>query len=51
MPNPNEYDDAAYLKASNDLHDAVSGLWYAGATADEIESELQNAKENAGVEE
>jgi hypothetical protein len=44
--NPNEYDDEAFLKASNELMDAVAMLWEAGAEVKDIEGEFKNAMEN-----
>lgn len=47
MDNPNEYDESAYTTASNKLFEAVVGLWGAGAAETEIESQVQQAIENA----
>jgi hypothetical protein len=48
MENPNEYDDAAYMRASNDLFEAVMGLWAAGASEDEISGLFDNAMNQVG---
>lgn len=47
MGNPNEYDDAAFVAASNDLQlrlpMLLDGLWDAGAEPKDIVNELTNA--------
>lgn len=55
--NPNEYDDGKYLQASmklldvlleaTPLHDALEGLWRAGGTRGDIESEWENVLDDA----
>jgi len=47
MENPNEYNDEAYTSASNDLFSAISGLWEAGADEQDIQSQFDQALENA----
>jgi hypothetical protein len=47
IENENEYDDGAYTRATNDLANAVANLWNAGASLDNLESELEMALENA----
>lgn len=43
MENPNAYDDEAFLTASSKLQDAVSDLWEAGASEDDILEDCRNA--------
>jgi hypothetical protein len=50
-PNPNDYDEDAYHEAATKLHAAVLDLWRAGATAQAIEDEVEDAMRDAGVEE
>jgi hypothetical protein len=47
VSNPNEYDDAAYTKAVNDLNEAVGALWEAGASEENMDDEINNAVQNA----
>lgn len=47
--NPNEYNDEGYTKGVNDLVSAISLLWSSGATEEDLEREIENAKENAGM--
>jgi hypothetical protein len=47
--NPNEYDDDAYTAATIKLVSALSAMWEAGASTDNIEDELENALREAGV--
>lgn len=49
MKNPNEYDDDAYTKASNELFEAVANLWNAGASQNDIESDFAAAMDNAAA--
>lgn len=47
MPeNPNEFNDDAYMKATEALQAAVADLWEAGATRDDIRGEFDNALKN-----
>jgi hypothetical protein len=50
MPNPNERDEAAVERATWRLHAAVAALWAAGATAQKIEDEVEEAMIEAGVD-
>lgn len=51
MPNPNEYDDDAFLEASNGFQGSVTQsidkLWAAGASMEDIQGEWENALENS----
>jgi hypothetical protein len=47
MENPNEYDDDGFTKGTNDLENAIAGLWESGAALDNIEDIISNALENA----
>lgn len=47
MPNPNEYDDAAYDAAVGALNDVIDKFWQAGGSLDNLRDELSNAIENA----
>lgn len=51
--NPHEYDDEAFTKASNKFQHAATagleGLWKAGASAEDITSEINDALAEAGV--
>lgn len=51
MPNPNPYKALAYRDAALVLHAAIAALWKAGASAERIEDEIEEAKREAGVEE
>ena len=44
--NPNEYNDDEFTRWSNELHEAVGGLWEAGASYVEIIEATENALEN-----
>jgi hypothetical protein len=43
MENPNEYDDEAFSHASIDLFDAITGMWEAGGSEDDIMAVVNNA--------
>lgn len=49
--NPNEYDDAAFLEASNEFQSSpqLEALWEAGASAEDIISELNNYFAEMGI--
>jgi hypothetical protein len=50
VANPNAYDEDAAHDAAVVLRVAVAALWNAGASAEEIEDEVEEAKQRAGVE-
>lgn len=50
MPNPNAYDKDAAHDAAVVLRVALAALWDAGASAEEIEDEVEEAKQRARVE-
>lgn len=41
--NPNEYDDESFLKANVAIQQAVSEMWDAGGSADDIRAAVDNA--------
>lgn len=49
--NPNEYDDGAYVEATmtlpDDITDAVTAMWKAGASVDDVRNEVTQALDNA----
>lgn len=48
MPvNPFDYDDDEYTQATIELQHAISRMWAAGATEENIANEVENAIENA----
>jgi hypothetical protein len=51
MDNPNEYDDNAFMEASNELQgnltEMLNQLWEAGAQLSDIEAEIAIAIDNA----
>lgn len=50
MPNPNPYKALAYREAAQVLRAAIAALWKAGASAQMIEVEIENAMRQVGVE-
>lgn len=42
MENPNEYDDDAFVEASNNLSDAINAMWEAGASIEDIRKEAND---------
>ena len=51
MPNPNPYKALAYRDAALVLRAAIAALWKAGASAQMIEDEVEEAMREAGVRE
>lgn len=49
MNNPNEYDDDRYAKSSVEVIDAVTEMWEAGASSDDIAHEVARGLEQAGL--
>lgn len=47
MKNHNPYNDVAYTAASIKLSRAISDLWEAGASQEDLETELDSAIDNA----
>lgn len=49
MDNPNEYDDSGFTRGSLAISEAIGTLWEAGASLDDIKTEVENGLENAGL--
>lgn len=46
ITNLNSYDDEGYIRYSNDLIDAILGMWDAGASLGDIENTIDDALSN-----
>lgn len=50
MENPNEYNDERYTYGTVELSHAIQTMWNAGASEENIATELTNACENIGID-
>lgn len=49
MKNPNEYNESEYGRSSTEAVFALSTMWEAGASLDEIKDAVEDGLKNAGV--
>jgi hypothetical protein len=49
-PNPFDYDDDSFTRASGEMMSSIESMWSAGASPDDIANAVKDALESAGAE-